>query len=384
MTKLDKFKTTCHKYLIIKDDSYIDIIFGAVFANRLDSKPVWLYLVGPPGSGKTEILQAVSTSPECIARSTVTRPSLISGYIKQTKKTKARDPSLIPKLNGKNLIIKDFTTMLKMRREDLMEAIGLLRDAYDGSCSWGFGTFTRTYESKFGVIASVTGVIDQHRGMLAALGERFLTYRMPKITDCEKAQRSRRAMSSCSTTEQEKSLADAAVKVLAADPPIPVLDKNAISKISKIAQIVAKARTEVLRDRFTREPEIPQPEIATRLSKQLGDLAIGLAMVREKTSVGREEIRLIEKTAIHSITLKRNELFETLLSHWPKWTQASEIASEMGFSENAVIRWFQDLFLLKLMEKRTVLTGKMMSRTQQWRLKEGRMLKNILLNNSSI
>ena len=116
MNELDRFKRICRRYLVINDTPYTAIIFGTIIANRLDSKPVWLYIVGAPGSGKTEILQSLILSDEVILRDTVTRPSLIPGYM--DKKTK-RDESLIPQLNGKNLIITDFTTILQMNYKNL-------------------------------------------------------------------------------------------------------------------------------------------------------------------------------------------------------------------------------------------------------------------------
>ena len=59
ITALEKFKQLCRDHMVLHDDSYIDIIFGVIMGNRLDSKPIWLYLVGPAGGGKTEIVQTL-------------------------------------------------------------------------------------------------------------------------------------------------------------------------------------------------------------------------------------------------------------------------------------------------------------------------------------
>jgi hypothetical protein len=372
MTKLDKFKAVCRRYLIIKDTSYIDIVFGCIFANRLDSKPVWLYLVGPPGSGKTEVCQALA-GPEALIRSTVTRAGLISGASGEGQ----RDSSLIPKLDGKNLILTDLTTMLTTRRESLHETLGLLRQCYDGYCQWTFGGRKNIkYTSKFGIIACVTHIIDKHHGLLASLGERFLTYRMPDISDYEKTQRSLKAMNGVSTIEQEREMSTAAQAVLQTNPQVPAFSKDYKQRILKVAQVVAKARAEVERDRFTREPEIPRPEVATRLSKQLGDLAIGVAMARNRSAVTLDEVKLIQKAALHSISLKRTELFKVLIPKWPEWISSADIAEIISFKKGAIDYWLEDLLLLKLVERKTILSGKKLNvKAYLWRLKDGRTLK---------
>ena len=230
------------------------------------------------------------------------------------------------------------------------------------------------------LIAAVTNIIDQHRAVLTALGERFITYRMPFVTDYEKNKRAERAMSNESTLEQEQELSEAAKKVLSLDPTPPSLSKPQRIAIIKVVQVVAKARTEVLRDKYSKskEPDIPMAEHPTRLAKQLGDLASGIAMARQKSVIEQEEISLIQHIALHTITLKRIYLFRTLLKLYPQWTDVSKVAETMGFSDTSVSRWFQDLLLLKLVERRVVLRGDHGGKTHEFRLLQGQMLKRIL------
>ena len=90
------------------------------------------------------------------------------------------DHSLLPKLDGKVLVIKDFTALLNMPREARQQILGDLRDAYDGNAAKAFGTHveTRRYTSKFGIMAAVTGAIDKHAAVMQQLGERFLKLRL--------------------------------------------------------------------------------------------------------------------------------------------------------------------------------------------------------------
>jgi hypothetical protein len=295
--RLKKLKTIIRKYLIIENDDYVDVIIAVILANMyLNSKPVWIYIVGPPGAGKTEILQACDGCNGIYMLSSLTANTLISGKICGENES---DPSLMPQLDGKVLIIKDFTTILTGRREVRAEILGQLRDAYDGTSCKAFGTGKATkYSAKFGIIAAVTNELDKHIGALALLGERFLIYRCPMLSDKEKRDRADRASRNVNTTEQEKALKDAVKEMLAIKPKIPHFPASLRKMVEDIAMFVARARTSVERCRFTKEVEYtPNPEVPTRLMKQLCDFTVGLAMAREAGEITYEEIKLTMKIA---------------------------------------------------------------------------------------
>lgn len=349
-TRLASFKKVCKKYLVIKDDEYIDVIFGTIFANRIDSKPVWLYLVGPPGSGKTEIVQTLTGSSEIYAISQLTANTLISGKILEEGE---KDPSLLKKLAGKTLIIKDFTALLSGRRETLMEIMGQLRDAYDGTSRKVFGTGKDDeYESKFGVIAAVTNVIDKNQGKLAALGERFITYRCPAISEKESRERCNMASKNTKVKKQEEELREAAESVLnnksIKEAKLPDLLRE---KVIDIASFVARGRCPVFRDKYSKEAEMPVPEVPTRLTKQLGDLAVGIAMAREKSVVTNDEIKVIQKVALDCLTLKRISLLKCLLESYPEPIKTACVAEKLKQSVSISQRWLEDLLLLSIVVK---------------------------------
>lgn len=371
MTELDRFKKVCHRYLVIDDTTYIDIIFGTIFANRLDSSPVWLYLVDRPSSGKTELLMPLYKAPEIYWTDTLTTNTLISFYGSK------KDASLAPRLNNKVLIIKDFTGMLKMRRETLHEILGQLRNLYDGRISKTSGKgFTKSYDVKCGIIAAVTDEIDTHRSLLSSLGERFLTYRIPDVSTYEENKRCLKAMKLFSVQEQAKAMTAAAHSVLSQDPPLAEISDGAMREIIKIGQIAARGRTGVRRDRYTREPDIVRPEYAVRLCKQLGDLAVGVAMAREKTRVGKEEVLLVQHAAIHSLDLKRKRILDIMLKSDSSWIGSSDIAEPLCLSSETARYHLDDLVLLDLAKRRTIL-GKKGINIYQWKLQQAHILQRI-------
>ena len=355
-TRLDAFKKVCHKWLHIENDEYIDVVFGVAFANRLDVKPVWLYLVAPPGGGKTEIVQSFDGHSSIYALTTLTPHTLMSGKIPEPGK-KEEDPSLLPKLDGKILVIKDFTSILSLRHDEVREIFGQLRDAYDGTSRAVYGTGKDiSYKSKFGIIAAVTNVIDKHLNLLSILGERFLTYRLPKLSETEIEARTEMAAENKSAKTQEKEIKEAAHAVLDLKPEPANMSKELKKKLGKIARFVAVARAGIRRDGQKKEIEaLPDPEIPTRLVKQFVSLAQGIAMTRERKEVTEDEVRLVGKVALGSIPPMRLEVLRCLMRVYPKSMTAKGIAGKLmlkvNYGKSTTERRLEDLYVLGIVEK---------------------------------
>jgi hypothetical protein len=61
---LEEAVAVFQRWLWLPDASAVYATLGAAAANYLDGTPVWLLLVGPPGSGKTELLGALLALPD--------------------------------------------------------------------------------------------------------------------------------------------------------------------------------------------------------------------------------------------------------------------------------------------------------------------------------
>ena len=60
---IDEVIEVFERWLILKDRTPIYAVLGAVAANLLPGDPVWLGLIAPPSSAKTEILNSLSGLP---------------------------------------------------------------------------------------------------------------------------------------------------------------------------------------------------------------------------------------------------------------------------------------------------------------------------------
>ena len=80
---LDDTRQVFRRWLHLPDTGALDAVLGTVAANLIDGDPVWLLLVGPPGGGKSEILNAVAGLEQAHPAATLTEAALLSGTPKR-------------------------------------------------------------------------------------------------------------------------------------------------------------------------------------------------------------------------------------------------------------------------------------------------------------
>jgi hypothetical protein len=301
------------KWLHLPDTLVLDFIFGAVIANRLPGDPLWGLLVGPSGATKTELLQTLTGAPMIATASTMTPQALISGF----NHSGAVDPSMIPKWNGKVVIFKDMTTLLAMNKIHQDEVFSILREAYDGHVEKPFGNGVhRSYDSKFGLIAGVTPIIEMFAEGHTAMGERFLRYPVLVPRTIEgKLELARRAMNNkFNEVEMRSELRDIAKEVLRYKFTDPVeVTHEMDEKILHAAQLLANLRPTISRDNFTKEITYkPFGEMATRLAKQFQKMIYGAAQFRRLTVADDRCYELIKRIVVGTIPSRMNDLLRPM------------------------------------------------------------------------
>jgi|SRR5579862_990093 len=171
---LAQLETVFRRWLLITDPGLLPIIVGALLAHRFESDPVWLLVVAPPGATKTELIRSAFGAPRFFPLSELTPKTFASGLDVQGQ----GDFSLLARLQNKILLLKAFTPVLEMRREDRQAILAQLREIYDGRYDkvWGTGRELH-WEGRLGFLGGVTSVIDRHQGAMSVLGERFVLFR---------------------------------------------------------------------------------------------------------------------------------------------------------------------------------------------------------------
>src|SRR5437870_3226215 len=78
-TSVDDVVEAFSRWLYLPDTDPLLAVLATVAANKLEGDPVWLLLVGPPGSGKSELLTPLAHLPDVHPTATLTEAALLSG-----------------------------------------------------------------------------------------------------------------------------------------------------------------------------------------------------------------------------------------------------------------------------------------------------------------
>jgi len=329
----------------LEDDAALDILFATVLSLWIPGDRVWLFLIAPPGGSKTELLRAVSGLPEAYTLSSLTPQSFISGM------TRDASVDLLPKLDQKVLIIKDFTVILSQAPYDQNAIFGQLRDIYDGYYQKTFGSVgLKGYHSSFVLLAAVTPAIDRYRIVHQALGERFLKLRL-RHKGLSIIERACEVMGKEDVMRDELSgathtLFDQLRKGGRGNPRN--LKASLKKKLIALAHLTATFRSTVERDHFHQVMQKPQPELGTRLVKQLGTLLISLARLRNEKP--EDVYEMVVRVAHDTIPPERAIVIEVLEAANDS-VPTGLVSSETRIPHSTIAERLDDMWMLDIVIK---------------------------------
>jgi len=341
------------KWLKLNDRNVIDILYATFLANRLAGDPVWLFLVAVSGGTKSELIMSFDDVQNVTAISGLTPRTLISG----ATFAGGGDPSLIPRLNERMLLIKDFTNILNMNPVARDEILGQFRDAYDGKCAkpLGNGVF-REYISKFGVLAGVTPALEILMHGQSAVGERFLNYYAvePQGINAEKTVIRKALDNTTHEDEMRADLRQLATETLLYDyKNIPIMGDDIRERVLALAQWTAIMRGTIHRDRYTKEiTHKPFREMGTRLAKQFSKLVTCTGMFRRLDTLTDAEYDVVKWTAVSSVPTKMREFIKLLYTQGRgrSWG-LQELIQRIRLPQVTVERTAEDLRMLGALDK---------------------------------
>ena len=332
---LDTFK----RWLHLPDPDALLAVLGAVAANLLDGDPVWLVLVAAPSSGKSELLTPTTALSYVHSAATLTEAALLSGTPKRDRASGARG-GLLRQLGGFGILLcKDFGSVLSMDRAERARVLGALREVYDGSWTRRIGSDGGRelhWEGKAGLLAAATPNLDRHHTVMAAMGERFLLFRLEALNPVEQA---RFSLTRPRGGSGRRDLRNAVAGLFAGDLATPRdLGDEERERLIELAVLAATARSTVERDSYSREIElIPESEAPARLALQLAQLLAGLDAI----GVERERAwAIVRKAALDSIPAIRRQVIEELANGQLNTT---EIAKRICYPTGTTRRALEEL-----------------------------------------
>jgi len=289
------------------NQSFIDVLatcFASIVSLKIPGNPIWTFIVAPPSSGKTSIIESFESCYDFTEHvSKMTSTSMVSGWASgksfddDGNENSNGDSSILSRMKNKVLFVKDFTTVLTMGNEK-DKLFGLLRDAYDGSFvqHYGNGISREYHDLYFGIVAGVTQEI--HAENRTSLGERFLKVNL--IDDkFEEDDHILTALKNLGQKNEHKEFLQATVNGFMyhlKDKDIPSFPEKMHKKLIALSKIVAMVRTCVSRN-GTEINYRPESEVGTRIATQLVKLGCAIAMVYGKKEVDEDCYRLMQKVA---------------------------------------------------------------------------------------
>jgi hypothetical protein len=341
------------RWLLLKDYTPVLAVLGTVAANYLEGDPVWLGLIGPPSSAKTEILNALSKLPHVVQAATVTPAGLLSGTPKK-QRDKNASGGLLQQIGDFGIIVlKDFGSVLSMHTETRAETLAAFREIYDGGWSRRLGTDggkNLGWKGKVGLLFAATGVIDSYYAAIAALGDRFLLTRLAPTRG--QAQFDRALAHVGGTTKQMRmELADAVAQLFAGRKAQPrsISDQEA-KEIGSAISLVVCLRGTVERDRRTREIEaVYGAEGTARIGLALERLLAGLDTLDvERASA----MQVVLSVAMDSVPPLRRAAYDCVYRR-DDTVETADVAIALGLPTNTVRRILEDLAAYGLVERKS-------------------------------
>jgi len=326
----------------------VDFTLGVYKSHDIPGDPLWGIIIDASGAGKTELLRAFRNRPDAYFLSNLTENTLVSGY--RDPKSPEKDPSILPELNEKVLVIKDLAPLLGMRAEARGAVIAGLRDAYDGFTDQGRGNLGRiSYQARFTLLAASTLAIERTDTVEQELGERFIKFRARSADSKDKV---RKAISNLGADSPMRRDIEGAVSVYlnqlpkASNARVP---DQLQEPLVELAIFTAKARSHVARDRNGVIQYLPRPEVGTRLGKELGKLLLSLAVVRGKSEPDQSDFETVVRVAEDCIPPNRMAVLRALrLCGEPVGT--SDVERTTGLPHSTLFRTLEDLEVLGLLE----------------------------------
>lgn len=369
-------------YLTPSMQDTIAIMFACHMTLRLKGDPVWMYVVGPSGFGKSTLIECLRASPYSIAIDKLV--GIHSGWrVSKEELADAEDPEeyadsgLLRLIQDKALIIKDFTLTLSLPKMQRDVLYGELRDCYDGRSSSRYRNRVGfDYKDiNFVLIACVTDEIKKPEHRQSILGERFLQVDVcgDDLDDTEQVTRSiyntlesiysgirgtsAKNLSHVVTMDNLYRASAGFLEHLHAwieTNPLPKVPKEYRLKIRSAAQFVAFLRSDPVQNAQGDLAFKVRRQAGTRVASQLTKLAIGISIVLGKPEVDDEVYRLVHKVVMDTCSSSDLDILLSMMAAGDYET-TDMLAKRSRLNVVTVQKRIKSLHLCGLIRQKTIL-----------------------------
>lgn len=372
-TEIQKIRVFWKENYYIKDDDIIDVPLSCILSHILDKDPVWLVIVGPPSSLKTEFLRSLggieneSSYVQWVPN--VTKKGIISG---KTTSENNPEPDLAIKMNGRITWFQDLTTIFADRTA-LGVILSHLRLIYDGPIGIFFPGGKKMIMVRTTILMAVTDIIDKHRIFNAQMGERMMYKRIPPLGILEEREMfeiiRKRSKTDTELREEASDLMfDLLISLFAVKN---IIKENELSdkfidyvggdegvKISRrlfsVSQTIGLLRSTIARDKG-KVIVSSQREGARRLWNQLSIMVTCLSKVKAKKISDMEVKRSIIRLALDCIPYSRYLVFLPFLKLYKQNRNIENWKDKINYRNDKIIAFCLANF--EYMHKYSIISG---------------------------
>ena len=330
------------------------------------TNPFALVLVDVPSSGKTIEINFFDDIPELTYATDKFTPASFVSNAANIKKEKLADIDLLPRIQYRMFLIRDFATLFSKRDDDLNELLGILTRVLDGE---GLNTDSgvhgqRQYNGQylFMMLAASTPIPPRVMKVMGNLGSRifFLSINSQKKSASELAAQ----VVDLSYKEKEKKCRMATRDFLytlwnaypnGIDWNKRSDDTKLLTIIARCAMLLASLRgvINVWQDDFNNEfkygtPVVERPD---RINQLFYNLARGHALVSGRIQIAQEDLGGIIELCVDGAPSGRAKLFRKLIENGGTMT-TSLIERELNCSKPTALKEMKTLQILGVCSQR--------------------------------
>ena len=358
-TPVHRLAVALQGLLYFPEPAPLYVVCGALAANMARGYPVWLMLIGPPESGKTELIKPLMQFAGCRECGDMSGKAALISATREKDRTAGATGGLLYDMPREDdgitrrgmLVMLDFARTVLAADPAAMRstlgAIGMIHDQHYQREVGTDGGRTISFYGRVGFLAATTDVIDHpdHQQANAEMGERCLYYRYPESSGYHEINSSLDTPDGSAKSQEIRRLfgvfgAEIGGVVWHGQTPPRPLEDHERKTIGALAQFCARGRSGVQRDRWDKHQiaGLSRSALGPRLANTLAQLMRGMESVG---CTPAEQRRVLMQCAMDSMPAVRAVAVKTIAQEGA--VTPGELAAKTKISAAAAKRALEDL-----------------------------------------
>ena len=339
-----------HKWYYIEEDYSILGPIAFVISNYLPGDHDVCFLVGPSGSTKTTTLRSFGETANDFVYpvSSITEKTLVSGL--------PESKDLIPRLNGRAVIIKDFTSIASKKDDSQAQIFADIREITDGYIKkeFGNGVIKEYHGINSSFLCACTNIIERQYSMHSQLGQRAIFMR-PRNDPVEARKRATQNRGHEDVIRSE--IHEVMIKFIREMHAridigmLPTVPDWFDEKMGSLYDFLAIVRTQIHKDFHGNIDEIPEPEFPTRIAMTLTKLCEIHGLIFGRSELNESDYNFGKRIILDNVPTQRLQLLKVIGDEWSSTASLAKMARLPTASSKRILDELQALGIVDRLPK---------------------------------